>query len=137
MAQQGLFGNFKYCDGCRRPLSLDYKDSLCPSCLEQQLFREVKDYIRANDVTEYDVALEFNIPLSKVKQWIREGRIEYKDHRLNTITMHCAECGTPINFGTLCTKCMRKKSTAVHTATYASEPSRMRYLEDANKSSRK
>lgn len=131
MEPQGLFGNFKYCEICRRPLSLDYKNALCPGCQEQQLFREVKEFIRANDVNEYDVALEFNIPLSQVKRWIREGRIEYKDKRLNTITMHCIDCGAAISFGTLCTKCMRKKGMSVHSVLNGTDSSRMRFLDDA------
>ena len=89
---QDLFGNYKYCEECKRPLPLTYKENLCPSCIEQKLFREVKEYIRENDVNEYDVAQHFHIPHMQVKKWIREGRIEYKDDHLNTITMHCTRC---------------------------------------------
>lgn len=133
MVQQDLFGNYKYCEICRRPLPLTYKDSLCPACIEQQLFHEVKEYIRENDVTEYDVALHFNIPLHRVKQWIREGRIEYKEDRLNKITLHCMQCGAPISFGTLCSKCLRAKNTSVHSTGQPAESSRMRYLDDVKK----
>lgn len=134
MQQQGLFGNYKYCETCRKPLSVDYKDVLCPFCLEQQLFQKVKEFIRANDVNEYDVAEEFNIPLHQVKHWIREGRIEYKDKRLNNITLHCISCGAPINFGTHCSKCMHQKNTSGYSAPMQpAESSRMRYLEDVNK----
>lgn len=134
MQNEGLFGNYKYCELCRKPLSLDYEDTLCPLCLEHQLFQKVKEFIRENDVNEYDVAEEFNIPLHQVKHWIREGRIEYKDKRLNNITLHCVTCGAPINFGTHCSKCMRQKNTVGHSTSFqSSEPSRMRYLEDANK----
>ena len=94
---QDLFGNYKYCEECKRPLPLTYKENLCPSCIEQKLFREVKEYIRENDVNEYDVAQHFHIPHMQVKKWIREGRIEYKDDHLNTITMHCTRCGAPIS----------------------------------------
>ena len=59
---QDLFGNYKYCEECKRPLPLTYKENLCPSCIEQKLFREVKEYIRENDVNEYDVAQHFHIP---------------------------------------------------------------------------
>lgn len=131
MQQQGLFGNYRYCEFCRRPLSLDYEGTLCPGCVENELFSRVKEYIRSNDVTEYEVAEHFEIPLYRVKKWIREGRIEYKDNKLNTITMHCTICGASISFGTLCAKCLRQKGTSGHSAPRESEPSRMRYLEDA------
>lgn len=133
MQNQGLFGNYRYCEICKRPLSVDYKDSLCPLCLEQQLFQKVKEFIRENDVNEYDVAEEFDIPLHQVKHWIREGRIEYKDKKLNNIVLHCATCGAPITFGTHCSKCIRHKNTVGHAAPVpTTEASRMRYFDETN-----
>ena len=105
-----LFDNDKHhlCEICHRPLPSNYEDTLCPACKEQQLFSEVKDYIRANDVTEYDVATHFVIPLSLVKRWIKEGRIEYKTTEAPAITgMHCQRCGAKVTFGSLCQKCLR------------------------------
>ena len=92
------------------------------------LFQEVKEYIRANDVTEYDVASHFNLPLQQVKQWIREGRIEYKDSHLNTISMYCIKCGAPISFGQLCPKCLKQMNMAGHSCGSPLEDSRMRYF---------
>ena len=113
---QDLFGNYKYCEECKRPLPLTYKENLCPSCIEQKLFREVKEYIRENDVNEYDVAQHFHIPHMQVKKWIREGRIEYKDDHLNTITMHCT---------------MRQKDVSIHSSAREDiSDSRMRFIED-------
>lgn len=100
------------CEYCRRTLPKDYTDTICPNCKENELFSRVKDYIRANDVTEFQVADHFEIPLSKVKGWIREGRIEYKElHTPALINLHCQHCGEPIQFGTLCSKCQRKANT--------------------------
>ena len=74
-----LFENVNQCKSCKRPLPKDYAQDLCTRCQEIQLFHDVKDYIRSNDVNEYEVADHFNIPLRQVKEWIREGRIEYKE----------------------------------------------------------
>ena len=83
------------------------------------------------DVNEYDVAQHFHIPHMQVKKWIREGRIEYKDDHLNTITMHCTRCGAPIAFGTLCAKCMRQKDVSIHSSAREDiSDSRMRFIED-------
>lgn len=128
--QPDLFGNFKYCDICRRPLSLAYEKDLCPVCIEQELFHEVKEYIRENDVNEYDVAKEFNIPLHQVKRWIREGRIEYKEDHLNTIAMKCAKCGATISFGTFCSKCLRQHNSSGHSIGPVKDDSRMRFLDE-------
>lgn len=130
MEEKGLFDNYKYCEICKRPLPLSYDSALCPFCADQQLFREVKEYIRQNDVTEFDVSEHFNIPLHRVKQWIREGRIEYKDDKINSrITSHCERCGLPISFGALCTKCLKLLNTSGHSTEKSADASRMRFLE--------
>lgn len=135
MQQQGLFSNYKYCEYCGKPLPLDYEDAICPACKEQQLFRDVKEYIRDNTVTEYDVAQHFNIPLLQVKQWVREGRIEYKQgaNDAKAITTHCKECGAPIAFGTLCSKCLKRQTMSGHSKITRDEPGRMRFFEDSDK----
>lgn len=132
MQQQGLFSNYKYCEYCGRPLSLDFDGTVCPGCKDHMLFREVKEYIRANDVTEYDVAQYFNIPLSQVKLWIKQGRIEYKEkpNKPKAIVTHCKECGAPISFGILCTKCLRRQDVSGHSKITKEDPGRMRYFEE-------
>lgn len=132
MKQRGLFENYKYCEYCGKPLSLSFEGTVCPACQDQQLFHEVKEFIRnSDDVTEYDVAKHFNIPIQRVKHWIREGRIEYKDNSLNAITMHCTECGAPISFGRLCAKCLKKHSISGYSTSTKESPARMRYFEDS------
>lgn len=96
----------KECQSCHRTMPLKYPEDLCPSCKEIELFSQVKDFIRSNDVNEYAVASHFNIPVRKVKEWIHEGRIEYRDVNEHNITSHCQVCGTKISFGSLCTKCL-------------------------------
>ena len=133
MQARGLFDNYNTCELCGRALPANHQKLLCQVCLDQQLFMDVKEYIRENDVNEYDVAQEFDIPLSRVKQWIREGRIEYKDKRLNSIRMHCLKCGAPITFGSLCSKCLRQQNTSGHSKVPETDPSRMRFLEEGKK----
>ena len=125
--------NFKECEFCGRPLPIHYEKTLCPNCLEAQLFRDVKEYIRANQVNEYNVAEHFNIPLKQVKAWIRDGRIAY---RLDTPTgnlahIHCQKCGAPISFGSLCPKCLKQinGNKGYSNETFADQESRMRYLD--------
>ena len=107
--QSGLFANYRQCGICGRRLPNTYNKELCPNCLSIQLLRDVKDFIRENDVNEYQVAEHFNIPVKMVKEWIREGRIEYKQNTdSGTIaSMHCQRCGVPVTFGSLCPKCLK------------------------------
>lgn len=133
MTQKHLFGNYTYCKNCLRPLPHSYKDEYCPTCKEQELFHRVKDFIRANDVNEYQVAIEFNIPVSKVKEWIREGRIEYKKSPSPQLTMHCQICGAPLSFGTLCQKCLKQRhQTGTVVTPHKSASGNMRHLKTSD-----
>lgn len=62
----------KNCKQCNGYILTAYPFDVCPTWQEINLFSDVKDFIRNNTVTEYDVAREFEIPLRKVKQWIKE-----------------------------------------------------------------
>ncbi len=126
-----LFENIKYCDVCHRPLSSEYEKDLCPVCMEEEMFSQVREYIRANDVNEYDVAEHFDLPLRQVKDWIREGRIEYKtDQPVKMTQLHCLECGAPIAFGSYCQTCYKLKHTPKATYVRSDDPeNRMRFLE--------
>ncbi len=133
--------NIKICTNCGRRLIREAKDGLCPMCAEQVLFCEVRDYIRANDVKDYDVAEKFGIPLAKVKQWIKQGRIQYKnDPAIKNVIMgnYCQICGVPTSFGTICPKCMKeqKKKNIQGVAigqTQTDVNTKMRFLEDKDK----
>lgn len=127
-----LFDNgLKSCKECHRELQDDYPGDVCPACKERILFSQVKDFIRKNNVTEFDVAKEFNIPLFKVKGWIREGRIEYKELQKSSVKhIHCQKCGKAISFGALCTDCLRKANISGSAAlTFGSEEDRFRFLQ--------
>lgn len=134
----GLFDNVKTCERCNRPLPSKYADIVCPACKEHQLFWEVKEFIRANIVNEHDVAEHFNIPLKKVKGWIREGRIEYRTDNPedNIAAIHCIECGAPIAYGTLCQDCMRIANVGMGYSAFQKEKyvdSEMRFIDHGRK----
>lgn len=135
--EEGLFGKYKHCSYCGRPLSPHYEFDLCPKCRDSQLFRDVKEYIRSNYVNEYEVAEHFHIPLKQVKEWIREGRIEYRtdDPKLNVASMHCQHCGAPVSFGTLCPKCLKQLNggKGYSPGSQSGEDSRMRFLDSDKK----
>jgi RNA polymerase subunit RPABC4/transcription elongation factor Spt4 len=124
----------KYCKQCQRSLPEFYEDELCPSCKEANLFAEVKDFIRSNDVKETDVAEHFDIPVGKVRKWIREGRIQYRGKNGETISsVHCQICGKPIDFGTLCPECHRLQGLKIVAQRQADDKSIMRFLDKDKK----
>lgn len=129
---EALFANdVGGCKECHRTLPKNYTEEVCPACKERLLFSKVKEYIRNNDVTEYDVAREFSIPLMKVKGWIREGRIEYKELNNPTLqSLHCQECGKSISFGSLCPDCLRKANVSGSTTfSFEDADQRFRFLQ--------
>ena len=134
MEKKSFFGNYKYCEGCHQLLESSYEFDMCPSCIEQEVFKQVRDYIRSNDVTEYEVAERFALPIERVKGWIREGRIQYQDKPgEKTLGQRCARCGALILQGEFCTKCLNflraPKGTLVNNP-FKDEESRMRFLND-------
>jgi RNA polymerase subunit RPABC4/transcription elongation factor Spt4 len=109
----------KSCTRCGRILPDVYQPDICPACEEMILFNKVKAFIRENDVKEADVAREFHLPLSKVRGWIREGRIEYKGIGGEKIGgVFCHSCGKPIDFGTECPECHRANALKTVTQLY-------------------
>ena len=103
--------------------------------LKASFFREVKMYIRENDVTEHDVAEHFDLPLRRVKQWIRDGRIEYKQEDTSRVlAKHCARCGEIVAFGELCTTCKhiltkQEKKIGFFKEDTNKEEGKMRYMD--------
>lgn len=119
----------KTCQQCGRYLNDMYHEDICPSCKEMNLFSEVKEYIRENDVKENDVAEHFGLSIGKVRSWIREGRIQYRGQDGKTLSsVHCQICGKPIDFGTLCSDCHRMQGFETVARQYQEEKSAMRFL---------
>lgn len=71
--------NRRICPQCNKPMPRSTKDDLCPACQDELLFRQVRDYINKHHTTEIQLADHFDIPLQKVRSWIKDGRIEYRD----------------------------------------------------------
>lgn len=134
MQAKYLFQTYKYCEICHRNLPLNYTESACPACSEYVLFQQVKEYIRAEDVNEYQVADRFQIPLQLVRKWIREGRIQYKETTKGKVRMHCQICGAQVSFGSICPKCLKEQNTSgTVLKSYTTDPGNMRHLQVSNK----
>ena len=103
---------YKLCTFCSAPIPRHSEDPYCTRCRERVLFLNVKDFIRENDVNEFEVAAHFGIPLKTVKDWIKEGRIEYKKTSMGARAINnklrCESCGSSVSFGTICPKCLKE-----------------------------
>ena len=128
------FDSYKQCSICQKAIPKSYQSDICPQCMDNNLFSDVKDFIRNNDVNEYQVAEYFHLPVRKIKGWIKEGRIEYKEQNEKMVTfgrVHCQRCGAPVTFGTLCQKCLKliNNNVSGHSAPKTNEPSKMRFFD--------
>lgn len=106
-ASDKLFQGSKFCAWCHCPIPIDSETEFCENCAESMTFREIREYVREHDVNEFQLAEAFGIPLRRVKQWIREGRLEYKDLLNTVVNLHCQRCGKAIQFGNFCPECNR------------------------------
>ena len=87
MTETPIFENRRYCEECHCLLPTSYEGTLCPRCLEQELFHQVKEYIQSNNATAYDVATHFHLPLSRIKEWIDDGMIGILDIPKMNVTL--------------------------------------------------
>jgi len=70
------------CKGCGQTFARLNGQGFCEKCADYELYKKVKDYVRSHDnVNEWMVADVFDIPVERVKNWIREGYLSYKDQK--------------------------------------------------------
>lgn len=126
------YSRYKSCSMCGRQLPIDYEKDYCPACEDDVLFKEVREYIRTHEVTEFELAEIFNISQNKVRRWIKEGRIEYVTGENKMMNTRCQRCGIPVSFGTLCPDCMRvmngSKEVSYISFSSKKDRNRMRFL---------
>ena len=70
---------YRTCAKCGKPIARGTNGDLCPICEDAIIYPKVREYIEKNTVTEVEVAEHFDIPLSKVKEWIADGRLTYRE----------------------------------------------------------
>lgn len=68
----------KICKVCFKRMPNSATSDLCQACENEAKFKEVKEYLLHHVATEFEVADHFGLPLAKVREWIREGRMDYK-----------------------------------------------------------
>ncbi len=66
------------CEKCGKALPRRHVGNICKECEHDALYKDVKEYIMHNEVTELEVAEHFNLPLETIQRWVREGHLSYK-----------------------------------------------------------
>lgn len=69
----------KHCTKCGTALPRRHPGDFCDNCLYDMKYKDVKEYVLHNDVTELEVSDHFDLPLEVVQRWIKEGHLSYKE----------------------------------------------------------
>jgi flagellar operon protein (TIGR03826 family) len=93
------------CPRCGRVFT-KIKAHVCPACVkaDEETFEKVREYVKENPFHSIqDVADETQVPVKRIAQFIRDGRLEVSAGMAPEIT--CAQCNKPIRGGRFCEKC--------------------------------
>ena len=99
------------CDRCGRLFNKTTR-GICPNCVreEEQVFEEIKAYIRANDAaTIEDVASAIGVDEELVLQYLQEGRLEITE----SLAYPCLNCGKFIKIGKYCKTCSEELESSM------------------------
>ena len=80
---------------------------LCRQCIDEdeEIFERVKEYIESHPkCTTIEVAEALDVPMEKILQFLREGKLELSKENTN-ILLGCERCGRPIPTGRYCSEC--------------------------------
>ncbi|MBX6378060.1 MAG: MerR family transcriptional regulator, partial [Clostridia bacterium] len=80
----------------------------CPSCLarEEQEYERVRAFLRDRPgATPEEVVEATDVPLERVLEWLREGRLEVRQWGS---VLTCRGCGVPIEAGAFCAACRER-----------------------------
>jgi flagellar operon protein (TIGR03826 family) len=80
---------------------------LCRQCIDEdeEIFERVKEYIESHPkCTTMEVAEALDIPMEKILQFLREGKLELSRENTNML-LGCERCGRPIPTGRYCSEC--------------------------------
>lgn len=99
-------GDLRNCRRCGK-LFVYTGSPLCNQCREQddEVFVRIKEYIEENPrCTTIEVAEALDIPIEKILQFLREGKLELSKENVNML-LGCESCGKPIATGQYCNEC--------------------------------
>ncbi len=120
-------GDLRNCRRCGK-LFVYSGSPLCVKCTEQdeEIFVKVKEYIEKHPkCTTMEVADALDVPMEKILQFLREGKLELSGENTNMI-LGCERCGKSINTGRYCKDCAASMENEFKKGFYSVEAQRSR-----------
>jgi flagellar operon protein (TIGR03826 family) len=111
-------GEIKNCRSCGKIFTYMGGQPICRECrnIEEEQFKKVKEYLYENPgATITEIAMELDISVKKIKQYLREGRLEIINDDGNMM-LECERCGKAIKTGRYCELCQREIVTQLKGA---------------------
>ncbi len=99
-------GNLRNCKRCGA-LFVYNGNPLCQKCIaeDEEIYKMVREYIEEHPKsTTFQVSEALDVPVDKILQFLREGKLELSDENINML-LACERCGTPIRSGRYCAEC--------------------------------
>lgn len=94
------------CRRCKKLFNFIGKP-ICPACVElgEDEFKKVKKYIDEHrGCSKTDIIRDCEVTDKQIMNWLKEERLELAQGVSTGLT--CSRCGTPINIGKMCSKCI-------------------------------
>jgi predicted amidophosphoribosyltransferase len=120
---------YSNCSRCGKFLEANEFGNLCIECVEKDEadFRRIKEYILEHPRAKiFNVSLDLNISISKIRRYLREGRLEIIEK--NNLFLRCEMCGKPICSGSYCDECFKQANhdyKAVYVGKAPAKPAKM------------
>lgn len=142
MLNNNATGELKICYRCGNMfVFMGFGKALCAKCIEEEEeeFIIVKEYIMDHlSATIMEVAQETNVRVSRIKSFLKDGRLIIPDGSM--VFINCELCEAPIKFGRVCRDCATtlsnemKAEMNVNDFTIGEKPappstSKMRFLD--------
>lgn len=131
----------KNCKRCGRVFNVLSGEDICPVCKKsvEEEFAKVKEYVLENKGASVEkVAKDNDVSMKRIRQWIKEERLELSDPLLSGIT--CEKCRAPICTGRYCDSCKSNMANSLKSAFEKPKPQaapkkqakdqRMRFLQN-------
>lgn len=101
----------KSCKICGRLLQSSENVNVCTNCVEQDEidYSRIREYLILHPrASIYEVATVLGVSISRIKCYLREGRIEIVENDNNFLD--CEICGVAIHSGKYCSECSKHAS---------------------------
>lgn len=115
----------KACRGCGRLFNyLGFGPAFCPECKDSQeaKYQEVKEYVwEHKGVNIATVSSECDVSENQIREWIREGRLEFAPGIANNT---CEKCEKTILGGRFCDACKKAMVDSLNSVYGSKAPAK-------------